>query len=138
MVHTMKDQSGVSGRTRRLHERAFKDELIAQSLVPGASVAAIAMKGGINANLLFKWRREHVRAMVVSAPTAATLLPVCVIPEAASASTVQPTVRVGPAINRSSHPGVIEVEIAGAQLRLRGAVDETALNTVLRALRQSA
>ncbi len=138
----MKDQSGVSGRTRRLHDRAFKDELIAQSLVPGASVAAIAMKGGINANLLFKWRREHVRAMAmamtVSAPTAATLLPVCVIPEAASASTVQPTVRVGPAINRSSHPGVIEVEIAGAQLRLRGAVDETALSTVLRALRQSA
>jgi transposase len=138
MVHTMKDQSGVSGRTRRLHDRAFKDELIAQSLVPGASVAAIAMKGGINANLLFKWRREHVRAMAVSAPTAATLLPVCVIPETASASTVQPTVRVGPAINRSSHPGVIEVEIAGAQLRLRGAVDETALSTVLRALRQSA
>jgi transposase len=138
MVHTMKDQSGVSGRTRRLHDRAFKDELIAQSLVPGASVAAIAMKGGINANLLFKWRREHVRAMAVSAPTAATLLPVCVIPQTASASTAQPTVRVGPAINRSSPPGIIEVEIAGAQLRLRGAVDETALSTVLRALRQSA
>jgi hypothetical protein len=32
---------------------------------------------------------------------------------------------------------VIEVEIAGAQLRLRGAVDETALSTVLRALRKS-
>jgi transposase len=138
MVHTMKDQSGVSGRTRRLHDRAFKDELIAQSLAPGASVAAIAMKGGINANLLFKWRRERVRTMVVSAPAAATLLPVCVIPEAASAATAQPTVRVLPAVNRSSPAGVIEVEIAGAQLRLRGAVDETALSTVLRALRQSA
>ena len=134
----MKDQSGVSGRTRRLHDRAFKDDLIAQSLVPGASVAGIAMKGGINANLLFKWRREHVRAMAVSAPTAATLLPVCVIAETASPSIVQPTVRVGAAINRSSPPGVIEIEIAGAQLRLRGAVDETALSTVLRALRQSA
>jgi transposase-like protein len=42
-VHTMKDQSRVSRRTRRLHDRAFKDELIAQSLVPGASVAGIAM-----------------------------------------------------------------------------------------------
>src|SRR5438552_9237994 len=106
MVHTMKDQVRGSTRRRRQHEREFKDELIARSLVPGASVAAIAMKGGINANLLFKWRREHVRAMAmaVSAPTAATLLPVCVIPEAASASTVQPAVRVGPAINRSSHP----------------------------------
>ena len=134
----MKDQSRVSGRTRRLHDRAFKDELIAQSLVPGASVAGIAMKSGINANLLFKWRREHVRAKAVSAPTAATLLPVCVIPESASPSTVQPPVRVSPAINRSPPPSVIEIEIAGVQLRLRGAVDETALSTVLRALRQSA
>ena len=134
----MKDQSGVSGRSRRLHDRAFKDDLIAQSLVPGASVAGIAMRGGINANLLFKWRREHVRAMAVSAPTAATLLPVCVIAETASPSTVQSTLRVGAAINRSAPPGVIEIEIAGAQLRLRGAVDETALSTVLRALRQSA
>jgi transposase len=138
MVHTMKDQSRVSRRTRRLHDRAFKDELIAQSLVPGASVAGIAMKGGINANLLFKWRREHVRAMAECAPTAATLLPVCVIGETASPSSVQPTVRVGPSIKQSSPPGVIEVEIAGAQLRLRGAVDGTVLSTVLRALRQSA
>ena len=134
----MKDQSRESARTRRLHDRAFKDDMVAQSLVPGASVAAIAMKGGINANLLFKWRREHVRAMAVSAPTAATLLPVCVIPETASPSSVQPTVRVGSAINRSPPPGVIEIEIDGALLRLRGAVDETALSTVLRALRQSA
>jgi transposase len=137
MVHAMKDQSGESTRTRRQHERAFKDELVAQSLVPGASVAGIAMKGGINANLLFKWRREHVRTMGASAPAAATLLPVCVIPETASPSTVQPTMRV-PALNRGSASGVIEVEIAGALLRLRGAVDETALSTVLRALRQSA
>src|SRR5436309_882841 len=126
MVYAMKDQSRVSGRTRRVHDRAFKDELIAQSLVPGASVAGIAMKGGVNANLLFKWRREHVRAMAASSPAAATLLPVCVIPETALPSSVEPTVRVGPTINRSSPPGVIEIEIAGAQLRLRGAVDETA------------
>jgi transposase len=138
MVHTMKDQTRGSSRSRRQHERAFKDELIAQSLVPGASVAAIAMKGGINANLLFKWRREHVKAMAASAPTAATLLRVCVIPEATSPSTGQPTAAVGPVVNRGSSPGVIEVEIAGARLRLRGVVDETMLGSVLRALRQSA
>ena len=133
----MKDQSRVSGRTRRLHDRAFKNDLIARSLVLGASVAGIALEGGINANLLFKWRREHVRAMAVSTPKAATLLPVCVVPETASPPTVQPTARV-PAINRGSSSGVIEIEVAGAQLRLRGTVDETTLSTVLRALRQSA
>ncbi len=134
----MKDQTRGSSRSRRQHERQFKDELIAQSLVRGASVAGIAMKGGINANLLFKWRREHVRATAACAPTAATLLPVCVIPETVSPSSAQLTVPVGLAINRSSRPGVIEVEIAGAQLRLRGVVDEAALCSVLRALRQSA
>ena len=134
----MKDQTRATTRIRRQHEREFKDELIAQSLVPGASVAGIAMKSGINANLLFKWRREHVTAMAACAPTAATLLPVFVIPETASPSSAQPTATAGPAINRSSRPGVIEVEIAGAQLRLRGVVDEAMLCSVLRALRQSA
>ncbi len=133
----MKDQTRDLSRGRRQHERAFKDELIAQSLVHGASVAAIAMKGGVNANLLFKWRREHVKAMATCAPTVATLLPVCVIPQATAPSITQPVAPVGPAVSRASSPGVIEVEIAGARLRLRGAVDETALSTVLRALRRS-
>ena len=136
----MKDQSRVSARTRRLHERKFKDDLIAQSLVPGASVSAIAMKGGINANLLFKWRREHVRvksAAAVAGPTTATLLPVCVIQDIDTKPTSQPCAPVGPAVNRGTRPGVIEFEFAGAQLRLRGAVDELMLTSVLRALRRS-
>jgi transposase len=134
MVHTMKDQTAARSQGRRQHDRAFKDDLIAQSLVPGASVSAIALKCGVNANLLFKWRREHLKAGV--APNAATLLPVCVIPESApaSAATVpMPEVASG---NRSVRAGVIDIEIAGAHLRLRGAVDETLLGTVLRALRQ--
>lgn len=130
----MKDQTAARSRGRRQHERTFKDDLIAQSLVPGASVSAIALKGGINANLLFKWRREHLQAGC--APSAATLLPVCVLPESTTASTaVAPTPEVASG-NRSVRPGVIEIEIAGAHLRLRGAVDETLLGTVLRALRQ--
>jgi transposase len=135
MVHTMKDQSPRQPRVRRQHDRAFKDELIAQSLIPGASVAAIAMKGGVNANLLFKWRREHLRA--APPPTAATLLPVCMIPEPAAASPAEPPMREAPAVSRSVRAGVIEIDVAGAQLRLRGAVDETLLGTVLRALRRS-
>ena len=133
MVDTIKDQPRESARTRRLHDRAFKDDIVAQSLVPGASVAAIAMKGGINANLLFKWRREHVRAKDVVARTGATLLPVCVIPDAAVVPSPPPTATA----SRGARLGVIELEFAGAQLRLRGAVDEAMLSSVLRALRQS-
>lgn len=134
----MKDQTDGSTRARRNHEQGFKNDLVAQSLIPGASVSAIAMKVGINANLLFKWRREHVRAIAQDAPAAATLLPVCVIPEVEPMSRSQPSAPVGAAAGRGARSGVIEVEISGAVLRLRGAVDEAALGTVLRALRQSA
>ncbi len=129
----MKDQTRESARTRRLHDRAFKDDMVAQSMVSGASVSAIAMKGGINANLLFKWRREHVRARDAVARAGATLLPVCVIPDVAALPSPPPIA----AVNRGARPGVIELEIAGAQLRLRGAVDEVMLSSVLRALRRS-
>ena len=139
----MKDQVRGSARTRRQHEREFKEDLIAQSLVPGASVAAIAMKGSVNANLLFKWRREHVRAKTEVVPATATLVPVCVVADAELSSPSPPSppspppAAGGAVVSRSARPGVIEIEIAGAQLRLRGAVDETALSSVLRALRQS-
>lgn len=131
----MKDQSAGPPRVRRQHDQAFKDDLIAQSLVPGASVSAIAMNGGINANLLFKWRRERLRA--ASTPTTATLLPVCMITESATPPLAVPPPADAPAVNRPARTGVIEIDVADARLRLRGAVDETLLVTVLRALRSS-
>ncbi len=141
MVGTMKDQMGGPKRPRRQHEREFKDELVAQSLAPGASVAAIAMKGDVNANLLFKWRRQHVHKSTLTAPQAATLLPVCLIPDVAPTSPARPVAPVAPAVSAGSpavRSCVIEIEIAGAQLLLRGPVDEAMLGSVLRALRQTA
>lgn len=141
MVGTMKDQMRGPKRPRRQHEREFKEDLIAQSLAPGVSVAAIAMKGGVNANLLFKWRRQHVHKSVQAAPQATTLLPVCVIPDDAPTLPARPVAPVAPAASAGSplaRAGVIEIEIAGAQLRLRGPVDEATLSRVLRALRQTA
>jgi len=41
-------------------------------------------------------------------------------------------------MNRGARAGFIELEMAGARLCLRGAVDEASLCSVLRALRQSA
>ena len=46
----MKTMTGIRRAPRRQHERAFKAELVEQCLVPGASVAAVALAGGINAN----------------------------------------------------------------------------------------
>lgn len=144
----MKTVTGIAGAPRRQHERSFKAELVKQCLVPGASVAAIALAGGINANLLFKWRRNHLRANrpASAAATSTVLVPVHVAASADSDDGLQqfsappvPTPMQHPAhrVGRSAG-GLIELDIAGARVRVRGAVDEASLCSVLRALRYSA
>jgi transposase len=136
MVYTMKSEEIAA--TRRHHERSFKADLILQSLVPGASVSAIAMAAGINANLLFKWRREHMRLM--RAPSTVTLVPVQLAPDLEIEPSQTPAKPGSSNLANVSNEcdDVIELEFAGARLRMRGSVDETALMTVLRALRRSA
>ena len=120
------------------------------------------MDNAINANLLFKWRRQrrsetalHTLPTTLPLPitvrvtTPTVLLPVHITPDddapnVRAHATLRP-VATATALSattattaRSALPGIIELEIAGAQLRLRGAVDETSLCSVLRALRQSA
>ncbi|SCK08945.1 transposase [Variovorax sp. HW608] len=127
---------------RRHHDRAFKAKLVEQSMQPGASASAVAREHGINANLLFTWRREHARAGTVArSAESAVLLPVRLAgpaEEMLAEQGAQESSGLAPATNRSSRPGVIELELAGAHLRLRGTVDEASLCSVLRALRQSA
>ncbi|HEY6355986.1 MAG TPA: transposase, partial [Burkholderiaceae bacterium] len=58
-VHTMAKQDTQARSKRRRHAATFKRELVERSLQPGASVSGIALENGINANVLFRWRREH-------------------------------------------------------------------------------
>ncbi len=113
--------------TRRTHSAAFKRKLLRLCEQPGASVAAIALEHGVNANLVFKWRRNRQRSGVgAAAAKSAVLLPVCL------------EVSAAPVAARAERAGTIELEVAGARLCLRGAVDEASLCSILRALRQTA
>jgi len=123
-----KSKPGRSGKPeRRRHSAAFKRRLIEQTLAPGVSVARIALDNGVNTNLLFKWRREHVRARRSQTPT---LLPVAINePSSEPAQLPMPT----PA-SRAVAGGVIEIELAGARIRLKGTVDLAALRVTLQML----
>src|SRR3954449_7862382 len=129
----MESERDPEQRSRRQHDRAFKQELVRQSLEPGASVSAIALRNGINANMLFKWRRLQLRAAGQrAAPT--VLLPVEIAPATEVVPVPAPIVRSTPEAKPAPRNGVIELEIAGVQLRVRGAVDEASLSSVMRAL----
>lgn len=134
LVHTMPEQDTQAKRRRREHSAALKRELIERSLQPGASVSGIALDSGINANLLFKWRREHLRAnarvAVAATPSSVpVLLPVTIEspPSEAAAAPSPPASR--------ANTGSIEIDIGRARVRLRGAVDEISVRVVLQALR---
>lgn len=46
-------------RTRRTYTRQFKAQLVAACQQPGASIAALALHHGMNANVLHRWLKEH-------------------------------------------------------------------------------
>ncbi|HHM5429942.1 TPA: transposase [Pseudomonas aeruginosa] len=127
---------------RRNHSEELKRELVQRSLLPGASVSALAMEHGINANLLFAWRRAHLRATAStsSAQTerpgdvGATLLAVEVVSQAKPSATAM---AAAPSPRPNLAAGTIEIEMAGVRVRVRGTVDEDSLRTVLAALRTS-
>ena len=47
--------------TRRRHSDDLKAQVLRECSKPGASVAAIALAHGLNANLVHKWRRRAAR-----------------------------------------------------------------------------
>jgi transposase len=122
--------------TRRQHAATFKRELVERSLQPSASVSGIALENGINTNMLFRWRREHLRAAARAencSAARAVLLPVEV------AATTTPSAKQEAVSACSPMPaGVIEIDIGVARVRLRGSVDEANLRCVLQTLKATA
>jgi transposase len=122
---------------RRHYDQAFKRHLVELTLVPGASVARIALDHRLNANIVFRWRRHYLRELGGAAPKAAgALLPVTVS-EAEQALEViserTPSVR-GRGKRELGPSGVIEIELAAAQVRVTGEVALEALRLVLETL----
>ena len=85
-------------------------------------MAAIALEHRLNTNLLFKWRRDQLRQLAGVGP-APKMLPVLV-------DGAEPPAR------RAVAAGVIEIELTGGRIRLRGAVDVTSLRAVVDLLSQ--
>lgn len=137
VVHTMDRQVVRAPRRRREHSAEFKCELVARSLQPGVSVAAIAMDNGINANLLFGWRRRHLESLGQAEPAPARSPTAVLLPVAIEASPREVHC-AAPAPPARSSSGTIEIEIGSARIRLRGPVDDASLRSVLTALRSLA
>lgn len=115
----------------------FKREIAAAACAPGISVAKLALEHGLNANLLFKWRRQY-RAGCFGAPDPGHV-PATSQPELAPASAVN-AVRLLPvqasAIMETDADAIatatyIEVAFRSATVRICGAPEIASLRAVL-------
>ena len=85
---------------RRRQGRELKAEVLASCSKPSASVAAIAMAHGLNANLVHKWRRNAAGrvALPVSVPVMSEFIALPLLPSSAPAtpSDIRIQLRRGP------------------------------------------
>jgi transposase len=110
-------------RVRRQHKlwpEALKREIVAASLVPGASVSVVARKYDVNTNLVFTWRKRFGAPSGSGVPQ---LLPLVVTPD-------QPV-----AAPLASSADLIEIELPrGYRVRIGSNIKAAALRVVLDAL----
>ena len=105
----------TSVQRRRRWSASEKQELVAASLEPGASVSVLARQAGIHASQLYGWRRQ------LRAQPSVSFAPVRIEADVAPAGGIG--------------PGTIEIEFAsGARMRIAGAADPATLTAAVAAL----
>jgi transposase len=149
-------------RTRRSWSDEAKQRIVDEAVVPGASVADIARRYGVNANLVFNWRKAARAASVAEGSASTAHAPADAQPAAteacefipigvferledgkpAPAVGLLPAVVSGASSRRPPRPGldkragVIEIDLAdGVRLRVDAFVNERALRRVLTVLK---
>jgi len=119
------------------HPVEFKRKLAAAACQPDVSVAKLALAHGINANLLFKWRRYYRAGRYDD--QAVQLLPVTLEPSERANRAGGPAQEVALAPQRDSGrsgatqatAAELEIRIAAAVIRVRGEVNPATLRVVV-------
>ena len=119
-------------RKWRLWDDDEKRRIVAQTQVPSVSVAQVARRYDVNANLVFKWLRDpRFKATSVEDP-AALFLPVEVV---AAPPMIEPPVIEPPVIEPPASEAKIEIILSnGHRVSVIGGYDADALCRLVRGL----
>jgi len=128
------DGAVVSGRKRRIFRRVEeKLRIVKLTLEPGASVAGIALANGVNANQVFRWKRQYERGELKprGAKRAAALVPVTIAAEPEVPRLMESSVPTA----MTPSAGSVTIEFPGrALLSIEGAADPAVIRAVLESL----
>ncbi len=124
------DDPGVLVRqVRKRRSAAEKRLIVEQALEPGASVARVARAHGLNANVVFNWRRLYREGKFATEPAQAMkLLPVSIAEHEVVER--EPEEVIAPSY------GSIHIELSGeVRISVEGNADPAAIRAVLESLR---
>ncbi len=128
------DEQPVERATRRIRTLEDKLRIVEEASRPGASVAAVARQHGLNANLVFGWRRLHRRGLLEGQRHAPPLLAVQI-----TSPTLTPTQRASTSVAKACSTGkapaavsCIEIVLGDERrIRLHGEAQRAVLARVL-------
>ena len=125
------DLSGGWGTgLRRRRSAGERRQVVEETLEPGASVAKVALRHGVNANQVFQWRRLYRDGKLGTSPAnAIKLLPV-------SVSEDDRLPKSEPVEEAAPSSGAIHIELPGeVRISVEGSVDPAVVRAVLKSLR---
>jgi transposase len=114
------------GRTRRFRSKQERRAIVEETLKPGASVSLVARAHDVNANQVFKWRRQYHAGHLEIPAASSALLPVKVC---------ETPTKVGPTEKRrqkkARRDGIIDIDLGHARVRIEGAADPDCVQAAL-------
>ena len=118
------------GRKRRFRSKQERRRIVEETLKPGASVSLVARAHDVNANQVFKWRKQYREGRLDNGrTTSSTLLPVKICD---AQPIVRPTSSRRPAKTRRS--GIIDIDLGHARVRIEGTADPDCVRVALEGL----
>lgn len=118
------DVLGRRSGPRRRRSEAEKRKIVEEALQPGASVALVARRHDLNANVLFIWRRKYLKGQLGESNRPG-LIPVKMIP-----SDPQPAATASSG-DACAAPTVDLKTSTGVQLRITGELAREALREII-------
>jgi transposase len=122
-----------NGRTKRIRSKEERRRIVEETLKPGASVSLVARAHDVNANQLFKWRKQYREGRLEPKPSSNTLLPVKIsdsVPPAVQSEAAAPSRRRV----KAKRAGIIDIDLGHARVRIEGTADADCVRATLEGL----
>ena len=116
-----------NGGTREFRSKEERRRIVEETLKAGASVALVARANGVNANQVFKWRRQYRRGRL-EIEAATTLVPVKI------SDAVSPLPRPSGQKPKARKFGIIDIDLGHARVRIEGTADPECVRAALEGL----